>query len=40
VEPARSTPVARPQPTSTPTPVRRSSNASTFAASDSDWQEF
>ncbi|WP_165710428.1 methyl-accepting chemotaxis protein [Stenotrophomonas maltophilia] len=40
VEPARITPVARPQPTSTPTPVRRSSNASTFAASDSDWQEF
>jgi len=40
VEPARITTVARPQPTSTPTPVRRSSNASTFAASDSDWQEF
>ncbi|WP_447897521.1 methyl-accepting chemotaxis protein [Stenotrophomonas sepilia] len=40
VEPARITTVARPQPTSTPAPVRRSSNASTFAASDSDWQEF
>ncbi|MBA0346584.1 methyl-accepting chemotaxis protein [Stenotrophomonas maltophilia] len=40
VEPARITTVARPQPTSTPTPVRRSSNASTFVASDSDWQEF
>ncbi|MBA0341736.1 methyl-accepting chemotaxis protein [Stenotrophomonas maltophilia] len=39
-EPARITTVARPQPTSTPAPVRRSSNASTFAASDSDWQEF
>ncbi|MBN4978529.1 MCP four helix bundle domain-containing protein [Stenotrophomonas maltophilia] len=40
VEPARITTVARPQPTSAPTPVRRSSNASTFVASDSDWQEF
>ncbi|WP_353080022.1 methyl-accepting chemotaxis protein [Stenotrophomonas sepilia] len=40
VEPARITTVARPQPTSPPAPVRRSSNASTFAASDSDWQEF
>ncbi|MFL6959633.1 methyl-accepting chemotaxis protein [Nocardiopsis yanglingensis] len=40
VEPARVTTVARPQPASTPTPVRRSSNASTFVASDSDWQEF
>ncbi|WQI23106.1 methyl-accepting chemotaxis protein [Stenotrophomonas maltophilia] len=40
VEPARVTTVARPQPTSTPTPVRRSSNASTFVASESDWQEF
>ncbi|HIE0128232.1 TPA: methyl-accepting chemotaxis protein [Stenotrophomonas maltophilia] len=40
LEPARVTPVARPQPTSTPAPVRRSSNASTFVASDSDWQEF
>ncbi|MBA0226511.1 methyl-accepting chemotaxis protein [Stenotrophomonas maltophilia] len=40
VEPARITTVARPQPTSTPAPARRSSNASTFAASDSDWQEF
>ncbi|WP_049431153.1 methyl-accepting chemotaxis protein, partial [Stenotrophomonas maltophilia] len=40
VEPARVTTVARPQPTSTPAPVRRSSNASTFVASDSDWQEF
>ncbi|WP_401728903.1 methyl-accepting chemotaxis protein [Stenotrophomonas muris] len=39
-EPARVTTAARPQPTSTPAPVRRSSNASTFAASDSDWQEF
>ncbi len=35
VEPARVTTVARPQPASTPAPVRRSSNAS-----DSDWQEF
>ncbi|WP_164118932.1 methyl-accepting chemotaxis protein [Stenotrophomonas maltophilia] len=40
VEPARVTTVARPQPTSTPAPVRRSSNTSTFVASDSDWQEF
>ncbi|MDV3437423.1 methyl-accepting chemotaxis protein [Stenotrophomonas sp. C2852] len=40
VEPARVTTVARPQPTSAPAPVRRSSNASTFVASDSDWQEF
>ncbi|WP_164137945.1 methyl-accepting chemotaxis protein [Stenotrophomonas maltophilia] len=40
VEPARITTVARPQPTSAPAPVRRSSNASTFVASDSDWQEF
>ncbi|MGS7838414.1 methyl-accepting chemotaxis protein [Stenotrophomonas maltophilia] len=40
VEPARITTVARPQPTRTPAPVRRSSNASTFVASDSDWQEF
>ncbi|AEM51228.1 methyl-accepting chemotaxis protein [Stenotrophomonas maltophilia] len=40
VEPARVTTVARPQPASTPAPVRRSSNASTFVASDSDWQEF
>ncbi len=40
VEPARITTVARPQPTSTPAPVRRSSNAGTFVASDSDWQEF
>ncbi|WP_409461367.1 methyl-accepting chemotaxis protein [Stenotrophomonas maltophilia] len=40
VEPPRITTVARPQPTSTPAPVRRSSNASTFVASDSDWQEF
>ncbi len=40
VEPARVTTVARPQPTSTPTPVRRSSNASTFVASEGDWQEF
>ncbi|WP_286075790.1 methyl-accepting chemotaxis protein [Stenotrophomonas sp. 59] len=40
VEPARVTTVARPQPTRTPAPVRRSSNASTFVASDSDWQEF
>ncbi|HEO8485556.1 TPA: cache domain-containing protein, partial [Stenotrophomonas maltophilia] len=38
VEPARVTTVARPQPTSTPAPVRRSSNASTFVASESDWQ--
>ncbi|CAM0124235.1 methyl-accepting chemotaxis protein I, serine sensor receptor [Stenotrophomonas maltophilia] len=34
------TTVARPQPTGTPAPIRRSSNARTFAASDSDWQEF
>ncbi|MCU1016891.1 methyl-accepting chemotaxis protein [Stenotrophomonas geniculata] len=40
VEPARITTVARPQTTSAPTPARRSSNASTFVASDSDWQEF
>ncbi|AVO30261.1 methyl-accepting chemotaxis protein [Stenotrophomonas maltophilia] len=40
VEPARVTTVARPQPASTPAPVRRSSNASAFVASDSDWQEF
>jgi len=40
VEPARVTTVARPQPTSAPAPVRRSSNASAFVASDSDWQEF
>ncbi|WP_414494068.1 methyl-accepting chemotaxis protein [Stenotrophomonas maltophilia] len=40
VEPARITTVARPQPASAPAPVRRSSNASTFVASDSDWQEF
>ncbi|MEN5270559.1 methyl-accepting chemotaxis protein [Stenotrophomonas sepilia] len=40
VEPARITTVARPQPTSPPAPVRRSSNAGTFVASDSDWQEF
>ncbi|MDT3557298.1 methyl-accepting chemotaxis protein [Stenotrophomonas maltophilia group sp. msm1] len=40
VESACITTVARPQPTGTPAPVRRSSNARTFAASDSDWQEF
>jgi len=40
VEPARVTTVARPRPTSAPAPVRRSSNASAFVASDSDWQEF
>ncbi|PZS65411.1 methyl-accepting chemotaxis protein [Stenotrophomonas maltophilia] len=40
VEPVRITTVAHPQPTSAPAPVRRSSNASTFVASDSDWQEF
>ncbi len=40
VESACITTVARPQPTETPAPVRRSSNARTFAASDSDWQEF
>ena len=40
VESAYITTVARPQPTGTPAPVRRSSNARTFAASDSDWQEF
>ncbi|HID9424419.1 TPA: methyl-accepting chemotaxis protein [Stenotrophomonas maltophilia] len=36
VESACITTVARPQPTGTPAPVRRSSNARTFAASDSD----
>ncbi|MBH1650089.1 cache domain-containing protein [Stenotrophomonas maltophilia] len=40
VESACITTVARPQPTGTPAPVRRSSHARTFAASDSDWQEF
>ncbi|HEL4239010.1 TPA: cache domain-containing protein [Stenotrophomonas maltophilia] len=44
VEPVRAaTVVARPQPAPTPAPapVRRTgSNASTFVASDSDWQEF
>ncbi|MDP4307665.1 methyl-accepting chemotaxis protein [Stenotrophomonas geniculata] len=40
VEPPRIAAVPRPQPASTPAPVRRSSNASTFVASDSDWQEF
>ncbi|MHA8020476.1 methyl-accepting chemotaxis protein [Stenotrophomonas hibiscicola] len=40
VESACITTVARPQPTGTPAPVGRSSNARTFAASDSDWQEF
>ncbi|QNA95756.1 HAMP domain-containing protein [Stenotrophomonas maltophilia] len=44
VEPARVTTVAPPQPSRAaapaPIPPRRSSNASTFAASDSDWQEF
>ncbi|HHA2821374.1 TPA: methyl-accepting chemotaxis protein [Stenotrophomonas maltophilia] len=40
VEPARITTMARPQLTRTPAPVHRSSNASTFVASDSDWQEF
>ncbi|HEL4113531.1 TPA: cache domain-containing protein [Stenotrophomonas maltophilia] len=44
VEPARVTTVAPPQPSRTPAPApipaRRSSNASTFVASDSDWQEF
>ena len=42
VEPVRgAAAVARPQPVPTPAPVRRTgSNASTFVASDSDWQEF
>ena len=42
VEPVRvATAVARPQPVPAPAPVRRTgSNASTFVASDSDWQEF
>ncbi|HDS1162333.1 TPA: chemotaxis protein, partial [Stenotrophomonas maltophilia] len=44
VEPARVAAVARPQPGQTQVPApastRRSSNTSTFAASDSDWQEF
>ncbi|KRG51413.1 methyl-accepting chemotaxis protein [Stenotrophomonas beteli] len=40
VEPPRIAAVPRPQPASTPAPARRSSNASTFVASDSDWQEF
>ncbi|HEL2959226.1 TPA: cache domain-containing protein [Stenotrophomonas maltophilia] len=39
IEPATTAAVApRPQPA--PAPLRRSSNASTFVASDSDWQEF
>ncbi|WP_171956900.1 methyl-accepting chemotaxis protein [Stenotrophomonas maltophilia] len=44
VEPARVTTVAPPQPSraAAPAPIspRRSSNAGTFVASDSDWQEF
>ncbi|ARZ74475.1 chemotaxis protein [Stenotrophomonas sp. WZN-1] len=40
VEPARIATMARPQPASTSAPVRRSGNASTFVATDSDWQEF
>ncbi|MGS7873463.1 methyl-accepting chemotaxis protein, partial [Stenotrophomonas forensis] len=41
VEPARVTASApRPQAAPAPAAVRRSSNASTFVASDSDWQEF
>ncbi|WP_432591769.1 methyl-accepting chemotaxis protein [Stenotrophomonas maltophilia] len=44
VEPVRVAAVAHPQPSRTPAPApipaRRSSNASTFVASDSDWQEF
>ncbi|WP_313413664.1 methyl-accepting chemotaxis protein [Stenotrophomonas sp.] len=40
VEPSRIATMARPQPASTSAPVRRSGNASTFVASDSDWQEF
>ncbi|WP_423159659.1 methyl-accepting chemotaxis protein [Stenotrophomonas geniculata] len=42
VEPVRvAAAVARPQPVPAPAPVRRAgSNASTFVASDSDWQEF
>ncbi len=44
VEPVRVAAVVRPQPSRTPAPApipaRRSSNASTFVASDSDWQEF
>ncbi|MBN5143716.1 cache domain-containing protein [Stenotrophomonas maltophilia] len=39
VEPATTAAVA-PRPQATPAPLRRSSNASTFVASDSDWQEF
>ena len=41
VEPARVT-ASAPPPQAAPAPaaVRRSSNASTFVASDSDWQEF
>ncbi|MEJ1141702.1 methyl-accepting chemotaxis protein [Stenotrophomonas sp. CCNWLW162] len=39
IEPATTAAIApRPQPA--PAPLRRSSNASTFVASDSDWQEF
>ncbi|WP_426353545.1 methyl-accepting chemotaxis protein [Stenotrophomonas maltophilia] len=39
IEPATTAAVApRPQPA--PAPLRRNSNASTFVASDSDWQEF
>ncbi|WP_164263877.1 methyl-accepting chemotaxis protein [Stenotrophomonas maltophilia] len=44
VEPARVTTVAPPQPSRAAAPAsispRRSSNAGTFVASDSDWQEF
>ncbi|PJL41167.1 methyl-accepting chemotaxis protein [Stenotrophomonas maltophilia] len=39
VEPATTAAVA-PRPKVAPAPLRRSSNASTFVASDSDWQEF
>ncbi len=39
VEPVRVT-ASVPRPQAAPAPVRRSSNASTFVASDSDWQEF
>ncbi|MBH1496540.1 methyl-accepting chemotaxis protein [Stenotrophomonas riyadhensis] len=39
VEPATTAAVA-PRPQVAPAPLRRSSNASTFVASDSDWQEF
>ncbi|KOQ74186.1 hypothetical protein ABW44_10135, partial [Stenotrophomonas maltophilia] len=40
VEPVRVPASVSRQAAPAPAPVRRSSNASTFVASDSDWQEF